>query len=128
MNQPVMAAQTVLDLKDVPTGTALIMFLQTMGGSVFVSVAQNIFENELVSGLRHDVPSVDPTIILRAGATSLKNAVAPGLVDAVILVYNSALVNAFYIATATACLSAVGALVIEWRSIKVEDKPTSTEA
>ncbi|KAJ7124545.1 major facilitator superfamily protein [Mycena epipterygia] len=128
MNQPVMAAQTVLNLKDVPTGTALIMFLQTMGGSVFVSVAQNIFENKLVSGLRHDVPSVDPTIILRAGATSLKNAVAPELVDAVILVYNSALVNAFYVATATACLSAVGALIIEWRSIKVEDTSPSTEA
>lgn len=127
MNQPVMAAQAVLNIKDVPTGTALIMFLQTMGGSVFVSVAQNIFQNELVRGLARDVPSVDPTIILRAGATSLKDAVPPALVSAVILIYNKALVNAFYIAVATACLSAVGALVIENKSIKVvEPAPTPT--
>ncbi|KAJ6615512.1 major facilitator superfamily domain-containing protein [Mycena sp. CBHHK59/15] len=121
MNQPVMAAQTVLDIKDVPTGTALIMFLQTMGGALFVSVAQNIFENKLVSGLARDVPSVDPSIILRAGATSLKDAVPAQFVDAVILVYNKALVSAFYVATATACLSAVGALVIEWKTIKVQE-------
>ncbi|KAJ7667109.1 major facilitator superfamily domain-containing protein [Mycena rosella] len=127
MNQPVMAAQAVLDMKDIPTGTALIMFLQTMGGSIFVSVAQNIFQNEFVRGLARDVPSVDPSIILRAGATSLKNAVSPELVDAVILVYNKALVSAFYVATATACLSAVGALVIEWKSIKVAPAST-TEA
>ncbi|KAJ7499722.1 major facilitator superfamily domain-containing protein [Mycena latifolia] len=127
MNQPVMAAQAVLDIKDVPTGTALIMFLQTMGGSVFVSVAQNIFQNELVRGLTHNVPSVDPSIILRAGATNLKSSIPPELVDAVIFVYNKALVSAFYVATATACLSAVGAFVIEWKSVKVADPtPAST--
>ncbi|KAJ7476937.1 hypothetical protein B0H11DRAFT_2234898 [Mycena galericulata] len=110
-----MAVQAVLDIKDVPTGTALILFLQTMGGSVFVSVAQNIWENKL-----H---------VLRAGATSLQDAVSPELVGAVTVVYNKALVSAFYVATATACLSAVGALIIEWKSIKVpleELAPAST--
>lgn len=126
MNQPVMAVQAVLDIKDVPTGTALILFLQTMGGSVFVSVAQNIWENKLVSGLARDVPGVDPNIVLRAGATSLKDAVSPELVGAVTLVYNKALVSAFYVATATACFSAIGAFVIEWKSIKVPAEPTST--
>ncbi|KAJ7919015.1 major facilitator superfamily transporter [Mycena leptocephala] len=126
MNQPVMAVQAVLDIKDVPTGTALIMFLQSIGGSVFVSIAQNVFENKLVSGIRHDVPSVDPSIVLRAGATSLKDAVAPAVVDAVIFVYNQALVSAFYVATAAACLSVVGTLAIEWKSIKVQ--PESPEA
>jgi hypothetical protein len=126
MNQPVMAVQAVLDIKDVPTGTALIMFLQSIGGSVFVSIAQNVFENKLVSGIRHDVPSVDPGIVLRAGATSLKDAVAPAVVDAVIFVYNQALVSAFYVATAAACLSVVGTLAIEWKSIKVQ--PESPEA
>ncbi|KAJ7735132.1 MFS multidrug transporter [Mycena maculata] len=126
MNQPVMAVQAVLDLKDVPTGTALIMFLQTMGGSVFVSIAQNIWENKLVSGLTHDVPSVNPDIILRAGATSLQDAVSPDLVSAVILVYNQALVSAFYVATASAALSAVGSAFIEWKSIKAVDEQTPT--
>jgi hypothetical protein len=72
------------------------------------------------------VPSVDPSIVLRAGATSLKDAVAPAVVDAVIFVYNQALVSAFYVATVAACLSVVGTLAIEWKSIKVQ--PESPEA
>ncbi|KAJ7679255.1 major facilitator superfamily domain-containing protein [Mycena polygramma] len=128
MNQPVMAAQAVLDLKDVPTGTALIMFLQSIGGSVFVSIAQNVFENKLVSGIRSDVPSIDPSIVLRAGATSLKDAVPPAVVGAVLFVYNRALVSAFYVATATACLSVVGTLAIEWKNVKVQaESPAATE-
>ncbi|KAJ7796748.1 major facilitator superfamily transporter [Mycena olivaceomarginata] len=118
MNQPVMAVQAVLDLKDVPTGTALVLFLQSIGGSVFVSIAQNVFENKLISGIRQDVPSLDPTIVLRAGATSLKDAVTPSLVGAVIHVYNKALVNVFYVGTAAACLSLVGTVAIEWKSVK----------
>ncbi|KAF7337043.1 Major facilitator superfamily transporter [Mycena venus] len=128
MNQPVMAVQAVLDLKDVPTGTALVLFLQSIGGSVFVSIAQNVFENKLLSGIRQDVPSVDPTIVLRAGATSLKDAVAPALVDAVIVVYNKALVSAFYVGTAAACLSVVGTVAIEWKSVKAKAQPESATA
>ncbi|KAF7312733.1 Major facilitator superfamily transporter [Mycena indigotica] len=120
MNQPVMAIQAVLDLKDVPTGTAVVLFLQTMGGSIFVSVAQNVFQNQLVSGLRTQVPSVDPRVLLGAGAASIRAVVPGDVLGAVIRVYNTALVNAFYVAVAAGCLSAIGALVIEWKSIKVE--------
>ncbi|KAJ7158473.1 major facilitator superfamily domain-containing protein [Mycena filopes] len=128
MNQPVMAAQAVLPLADVPTGTALIMFLQMMGGSLFVSVAQAAFENRLTSGLRADVPGVDPGVVLRAGATSLKDAVPAALVGEVLEVYNAALVGAFYVATATACLSVVGTLAIEWKSVKPEAAKPATVA
>ncbi|KAJ7158065.1 hypothetical protein C8R46DRAFT_908054, partial [Mycena filopes] len=44
MQQPVMAAQTVLSLKDIPTGTSLIIFAQTLGDALFVSVSQNVSE------------------------------------------------------------------------------------
>ncbi|KAF8176240.1 major facilitator superfamily domain-containing protein [Mycena galopus ATCC 62051] len=128
MNQPVMAVQAVLPLKDVPTGTALVLFLQSIGGSVFVSIAQNVFENKLISGIIHDVPSVDPSIVLRAGATSLKDAVAPAVVDAVIFVYNKALVSAFYVGTAAACLSLVGTVAIEWKSVKAQPEASKSEA
>ncbi|KAJ7043819.1 DHA14-like major facilitator [Mycena alexandri] len=118
MQQPIMAAQTVLNLQDVPTGTSLIMFAQTLGGALFVSVGQNIFTNKLVSGLVSEVPGVDPAIVLNAGATSLRNAVDAQYIPAVISVYNTALVNAFYVSIAMGCLSIVGALGMEWKSVK----------
>lgn len=38
MQQPMIAAQTVLKLDDVPTGTTCIIFFQTLGGALFISV------------------------------------------------------------------------------------------
>ncbi|KAJ7124552.1 major facilitator superfamily domain-containing protein [Mycena epipterygia] len=118
MQQPVIAAQTVLNLEDVPTGTSLILFMQTIGGALFISVAQNVFTNKLVSGLRDHVPGVNPAIVLSAGATSLQTAVDSKFLPAVLSVYNQALVSAFYVSVALACLSIVGALSIEWKSVK----------
>ncbi|KAJ7197012.1 major facilitator superfamily domain-containing protein [Mycena pura] len=118
MQQPIMAAQTVLSLADIPTGTALIMFLQTLGGALFVSVGQNVFTNKLGSGLARRVPGVDPAIVLSAGATSLRGLIDAGDLAAVLAVYNDALMAAFYVSVAMASLSLFGALAVEWRSVK----------
>ncbi|KAJ7104358.1 major facilitator superfamily domain-containing protein [Mycena belliarum] len=118
MQQPLLVAQAVLPLSDVPVGTSIIMFAQTLGGALFISIAQNVFTNKLVSGLVAHVPGVSPALVLSAGATSLKDAVPPQSLPAVLEVYNQALVATFYVSIAMACISLVGALVVEWRSIK----------
>ncbi|KAF8144972.1 MFS multidrug transporter [Mycena galopus ATCC 62051] len=116
--QPMLAAQAVLDLKDVPIGTSMIMFAQTLGGALFISIGQNVFTNKLVSGLVAKVPGVSPAVVLAAGATSLKDAVPAQFFSDVLLVYNDALVAAFYVAIAMACASLIGSLVVEWKNIK----------
>ncbi|KAJ7617128.1 major facilitator superfamily domain-containing protein [Roridomyces roridus] len=121
LQQPIMAAQTVLSLADVPTGTSVVMFMQTLGGSLFISVGQNVFTNKLVAGLKRDVPGVDPAIVLNTGATSLQGVVAAvdvSLLPAVLEVYNLALVNAFYVSVAMGALSIFGSLAMEWKSVK----------
>ncbi|KAJ6465952.1 major facilitator superfamily domain-containing protein, partial [Mycena vitilis] len=118
MQQPSIAAQTVLSLQDIPTGTSIMMFAQTLGGALFVSVAQNVFQNKLAAGLAAAVPDVDPALVLKAGATSLRTAVGAADLPEVLEVYNTALVSAFYVSIAMACLSLVGALAIEWKSVK----------
>ncbi|KAJ6597578.1 major facilitator superfamily domain-containing protein [Mycena vulgaris] len=122
MQQPMLAVQNVLVLQDVPIGTSIIKFSQTLGGALFISIAQNVFTNTLVSGLVKNVPGVSPKLVLFAGATSLKDAVAPEFLAGVLEAYNQALVAAFYVAIAMSCLSLVGAVAVEWRSIK--DKNT----
>ncbi|KAJ6579591.1 major facilitator superfamily domain-containing protein [Mycena vulgaris] len=118
MQQPLLAAQTALSLQDVPTGVSLVTFLQTLGGALFVSVSQNVFTNKLVSGLASHVPGVNTSIVLSAGATSLRHAVDPQDLPAVLSVYNTAIVSVFYVSAAMGCLSLVGALAIEWKSVK----------
>ncbi|KAJ6550029.1 major facilitator superfamily domain-containing protein [Mycena capillaripes] len=119
IQQPLLVAQAVLDPVDVPVGTSLILFMQTLGGSVFVSVGQNVFRSKLLSGLVSRVPGVDPAIVLNSGATSLHSAVDAKFLPAVLAVYNDALVSAIYVCVAMATLSIVGSLATEWRNVKV---------
>jgi hypothetical protein len=118
MQQPLMAVQAVLDITDVPIGTSIIVFAQTLGAALFISVGQNVLTNRLVSGLLEAVPSLDPSIVLQTGATSLKAAIDPQYLSGVLFAYNRALDQTFYVITAMACLSIIGALGTEWRSIK----------
>lgn len=38
IQQPMIAVQTALDIKDIPTASCMIIFFQTMGGAIFISV------------------------------------------------------------------------------------------
>ncbi|KAG9681907.1 MFS transporter, partial [Aureobasidium melanogenum] len=118
MQQTLIAVQTVLPAADIPTGTAIVMFFQTLGGALFISVGQNVFTNKLVSGLKAAVPDLDPAIVLQTGATNLKNAISAQYRDGVLHAYNDALTNSFYVAVALATLSIVGSLAVEWKSVK----------
>jgi len=118
MQQPLIAAQTVCSLEDVPTATAITNFCLTLGGALFISVAQNIFTNRLLTNLATYVPSLDPKIVLSTGATSLRTSVGPRNVAGVLFAYNDALDQTFYVSLAMACLSIIGALGMEWKSVK----------
>lgn len=121
MQQALIAAQTVLELKDIPTGTSMLIFAQTFGGALFISVAQNVFTNRLASNIVKTVPTLNPAIVLKTGATQLSKAVTaqdPSLLPGVLSSYNDALDQTYYVAVALACLSLFGALGIEWKSVK----------
>lgn len=118
MQQPLIAVQTVLDISVVPIGTSVIIFVQTLGGALFVSVGQNIFSNKLVEGLKQFAPSIDPTIVLNIGATSIQQTVDKADLPGVTLAYNNALTETFLVAAVMAALTIIGALAIEWKSVK----------
>ena len=121
MQQALMAAQTVLHIDDVPVGTSIVMFTQTLGGALFISVGQNIFTNRLLGNLSANVPNLDPSIVLKTGATSLKDAITsinPNYLPNVLISYNKAIDQTFYVSVAMAALSLFGALGVEWKSVK----------
>lgn len=117
MQAPSMAAQTVLDKKDVPIGASLMFFSQWLGGAVFVSVGQNVLSNKLVEGLRV-LPGFDIGWVTQSGATDLRDAVPEKALGIVLDVYNAALTRTFDIALAMSCAAILGALAMEWKSVK----------
>lgn len=114
-----LAAQTVLPTKDVPIGVSLKFFGQSLGGAIFVSVAQSVLNQKMVAGLTElNIPDFDPNVVVSLGATELRHYVPPEFLDRVLVVYNDAITGTFLVALIVAALSLVGSLLTEWKSVK----------
>ncbi|KAL1604784.1 hypothetical protein SLS60_004324 [Paraconiothyrium brasiliense] len=117
--QGAVAAQNVLPMADVATGTALVLFFQIFGGAVFVAVAQNLLASSLVEKLvALDIPGLSPDVIVKAGVTHLRELVGPEFLPQVLVAYNASIVQTFRLALVLACVSLIGALGMEWKSVK----------
>lgn len=90
-------------------------------------MAQNVFENRLLSNLKTAFPGLNlsPATVLGTGATNLRGVVPPQYLPPVIAAYDRAIQQTFYVGVATASLSIFGALGLEWRSVKTKkiEKP-----
>jgi hypothetical protein len=116
--QPLIAAQTVLTMDDIPVGTTTMIFCQSLGGAIFIAAAQAIFNEKFIKGLEPIFPGIKPELFVTIGATNLKKAVPPMMLDQILTLYNAALVKVFNIPFILACLSIIAALAMEWRSVK----------
>ena len=119
---PQIAAQTVLSQADVSIGVTLLTFVNFLGGTVFVTVCQNLLNNQLISNLAPVIPNFDPSIVANGGATTLRNSVSPDLLPAVLGAYNQSIQKIWYLALGLACLAFLAAFGLEWKSVKKDGK------
>ncbi|KAJ5113149.1 hypothetical protein N7456_001683 [Penicillium angulare] len=126
MQQPTMAAQTVLDQADVSIGVAVMFLFQSLGGAIWVAVSQNLYTNYLTSELPA-ISGIDSGSILSAGATGLASLVPADKLHAVLVVYNAALHRAFILPVALSCAMILPALGMEWRNVKKESEKREKE-
>lgn len=115
---PFIAVQVVLPPKDMPTGNAIAIFFNTLGGAISISIAENIFSNTLLQKLPEYVPGIDAEAVLTAGATHINDVVTPQQLPGTLLAYNKAVTTAFILPIATAGLAFLSSLLFEWKSIK----------
>jgi MFS family permease len=118
MQQPMIVAQAALKTVDVPSGMAIVMFAQTLGGAIFVSVGQNVFQNQLVHNLAIYAPDQNVAQLVSTGATMLRSVVTGSDLHKVLVAYNAAITETFYVAVAMSALSLVGPIFVEWISVK----------
>ncbi|KAL1653390.1 hypothetical protein SLS61_003898 [Didymella pomorum] len=114
---PFIAVQVVSSTKDMPTANACVLFFNSLGGALSISIAQNIFVNTLAK----EVPkysSFDPQVVASVGATNLRQYVPPDQLPGVLHGYNNAIVTAFILAIATSCLAFLVSLGQEQKSVK----------
>ena len=114
---PYSALHVVLDIKDMPTGNALMVFFQALGGALAVSIGQNVLSNELLQGLEAIPQIPDPHVVMAAGATNIAKVVPVRLVQVVVEVYSYALSKTFILPIGAAGLAFLCSFGMERKKI-----------
>lgn len=120
-----MAAQTVFKGADIALSTSALMFTQTLAGTVFLTVAQSVFQSQIVRQVSKLAPGVDVQDVVNAGASELWEVVGkkyPKEFPEVLKAYNGALQRVFLIAVVLSCFMVFGVVGMEWVSVKKEKK------
>lgn len=132
MQIPITAVQTILKGADIAIATSVLVLAQTLGASVFLAVAQNLFQNELVTGLADHAPTVDPAVVVSNGVSGLVtviqdkygSAAVPGVLQA----YSFALRKCFLLCLVLSCVTIFGVVSMESRNVKKESAREAKEA
>jgi hypothetical protein len=118
----ILTVQTVLPLVDVPVATACVSFFQTLGGALFIAVAQTLFQNGLLEGIQTYAPELPAEVFLKSGATQIREILAQlhqeDKLGAVLQAYVDGLTDAYWITCACAIVCFFAACGLEWRNIK----------
>jgi MFS family permease len=124
MQQSSLCGANTLDQTDIATGVSLMVFGQSLGGVIFMSIAQAIFNDYLTLHSRN--VGLDVHSVTNIGATELIKMMPIENLDMIIQVYNEALKNVFILVTVVAAFAIVLTLLMELKKLK--QKPESRES
>ncbi|EGS19608.1 uncharacterized protein CTHT_0040870 [Thermochaetoides thermophila DSM 1495] len=118
----VLVVQNNMSLEWIPVATACVQLFQSLGGSIFIAVAQAVFQNALTSGIEKNVPGVPPQIFINSGASQihwvLEQFHAEKYITEVLTAYLDGLRDSYYISVACACAAFVAACGLSWKKIE----------
>ncbi|KAI1847611.1 hypothetical protein JX266_006463 [Neoarthrinium moseri] len=114
--------QNVLPQELIPQGSACVQFFQSLGGALFIAVAQTVFQNGLIEGVTRDAPQLDPLIFINSGASQIRQILQEmhqeAAIDTVLGAYTTGLRNTYYISVATGAAAFFAAFGLRWKKIE----------
>ncbi|KAL9095837.1 MAG: hypothetical protein Q9165_001834 [Trypethelium subeluteriae] len=116
---PQVAAQSMSN-PDVPLAIAAVMFAQSFGPAVSIPIAQAIFQQRLISdvGKTTQGEGLNVQQLASMGLSDLRSKVGAKELEQVLLGYDQAVVQTFYLPLGLACATIIGSLAMEWKSVK----------
>ncbi|KAF7537507.1 hypothetical protein G7054_g3645 [Neopestalotiopsis clavispora] len=128
--QPLIGAQAVLPKEDIPIGTSIIVFGQTIGSAIVLSVGESVFQNQLKNNIESYLGIVvkDAHSLMTEGTAQIEATLTPDQLPALRDAVSKSLTQTFYVALAMAGLSIIGSLAMEWKSVKKIAKEQEAEA
>ncbi|GAB1315837.1 Efflux pump roqT [Madurella fahalii] len=118
----ILVVQNVMPLDWIPVGTACVQFFQSLGGAIFIAVAQAVFQNGLTEGIQRDAPGLPPQIFINSGASQIRQVLAQlnatQYTEAVLNAYLDGLRNSYFISVACAGAAFLAACGLSWKRIE----------
>ncbi|KAK0633043.1 major facilitator superfamily domain-containing protein [Immersiella caudata] len=115
------AVQTVLEPADMAVGTAAVVASQSLGGAIFLSVGNSVFQNHLLKASADNIlPGVNIKKVIDAGAAAFRELVPDDDLPIMLEVYNEALRKVFIVGIPLGALAAFISCFIEFKSVKAQ--------
>lgn len=109
---PFIASSAALPVDDIAIGSAIVIFFQTLGGTIFVSIAQSVFQNKFLLYLRQ-IPGANVDEIVAKGISSFREVGVPALVPEMVDAANRALQKDWIMIGCVAAFAFVGVFGME---------------
>ncbi|KAH8812735.1 putative gliotoxin efflux pump [Xylogone sp. PMI_703] len=115
---PIIASQAVVEVQDISTVSAMILFFQCMGGAIFVQAAQAAFNNKLTQVIHQQLPDLSTALIATTGATELQSVFNGERLAIILDAYMAGLKNCFLLSIVLGAIATVLSLLSGWRNLK----------
>lgn len=119
--------QVALPPDDTIMAITVLTFVQVLAGSVSLSLAENIFRGRLTSNIQEVTSSMEHPLVLDSATVPWKM-VPARLVQDVLDAYNRAIDQTLYLGVAMFALSFLGAISLQWKSIRAEKDDSIIES
>ncbi|KAI1746389.1 major facilitator superfamily domain-containing protein [Xylaria scruposa] len=125
LQMPIVAVQSSTETKDLSTSTAVLVFAQYIGPTIFLTLYNTIFSSSLTPQLHTHAPNANAQAIINAGATRFRNIVDPSDLPGVLIAYSNSIDRVYYLVAAVGAVAFVAAFGMGWKDIRKKDDKTS---
>ncbi|CAK7201788.1 hypothetical protein SEUCBS139899_004503 [Sporothrix eucalyptigena] len=110
---------------DIPLGVSYVMFCQYFGGAVAICAARVVLTSTIGVALAQYAPTVDAATVINTGVTDLRSVIPASEITGVIIAYNKALVNVYYLQLSLSLTALICSCFLGWRDIR---KPRAVQS
>ena len=118
-------AQKSVPPPSISIAISVVSFAMTLGGTIFLSVSQAVFNHGMLRGVAELAPQVDGHLLLKSGATNIHTVLASmhqqQSIGSVLRAYAEGTRGVFWLVMACATTAFLAACGLRWRSLKKSD-------
>lgn len=115
---PVVAVQNTVEPAQISVATAMVMFSQSFGGALFLSLADTIFTNTLRSSLQPLAGEINVQNIVAAGGSAFRKILNATELPIVLDAYSKSIDDVFYLITGLAGVTIFFAWGMGWVDVR----------